>query len=139
MKPLLGRAATHSTDGLTYGQAVSLLGSVTGSAYQETIGDGTTKVISITHGLATRDVIVAVFQAVAPFGEVDSDVDHTDDNTLTLTFQVAPEVAEFRVVVLRTGAPTVGPMTTSNLIVLGKNDPVPDNLAPNTVVLRKTT
>jgi len=52
----------------------------------------------ITHNLGTRDVGVTVYDT-ATFQEVDADPTHTDVNTVTLGFGVAPAAGAFRVVV----------------------------------------
>jgi hypothetical protein len=51
------------------------------------------------HYLGTRDVTVAVYSNSTPYAEVEVDVDHTSDTTVTLTFAVAPTAGAYRVVI----------------------------------------
>jgi hypothetical protein len=51
------------------------------------------------HNLGTRDVTVAVYSNSTPYSEVEVDVDHTSDTTVTLTFAIAPTAGAYRVVI----------------------------------------
>lgn len=67
--------------------------------HQADIGDGSATSIAVTHNLATRDVIVEVYD-FATYDTVICDVTRTNTNTVTLDFSVAPASNEFRVVIL---------------------------------------
>ena len=67
--------------------------------YAANVGDGTATSYTITHNLATRDVIVTLYDNVSPYAEVVADVEHTTTNTITLLFSVAPTSNKYRVVV----------------------------------------
>jgi hypothetical protein len=65
-----------------------------------TIGDGEATTIAVTHNLGTDDVVVSVRLAASPYAQVLCDVEHTDANTVTLKFAVAPTSNELKVVVI---------------------------------------
>ena len=67
--------------------------------YATNVGDGTNTSYTITHNLATRDVIVSLFDNASPYAEVMADVEHSTTNTITLLFSVAPTTDKYRVVV----------------------------------------
>lgn len=64
-----------------------------------TVGDGAATAYVITHNLNTRDVQVTVYTNAAPYDEVLADVEHTDLNTVTVRFAVAPAANAYRVAV----------------------------------------
>lgn len=66
--------------------------------FAQNIGNGSSTAIAVTHNLGTRDITVSVYDT-ATFAEVWPDIVHTDANTVTLTFAVAPAAAAYRVVV----------------------------------------
>lgn len=66
--------------------------------YAASIGNGSSTSIAVIHGLGTKDITYSI-QAVSTGEFVDCDAVATDNNTLTLTFAVAPSASQFRVVV----------------------------------------
>lgn len=64
------------------------------------IGDGNNTVISLNHGLKTSDVAVTLRENASPFRVVYTDVEITDENTVTLKFAKAPKLNEYRVIVI---------------------------------------
>jgi len=64
------------------------------------IGDGSATSYTVTHGLATRDVTIQIFDNSSPYAQVEADVEHTDSNTVTIKFAVAPTADQYRVVVV---------------------------------------
>ena len=64
------------------------------------IGDGSATSYTVTHGLATRDVTIQIFDNASPYAQVEADVEHTDSNTATIKFAVAPTTDQYRVVVV---------------------------------------
>jgi phage-related tail fiber protein len=68
--------------------------------YSANVGNGSSTSIAISHNLGSRDVVVQVYEAGSPYDMVLCDVSHTDTNTVTLGFAVAPTSAQYRVVVL---------------------------------------
>jgi hypothetical protein len=67
--------------------------------YAETLSTSSTS-YSVTHNLDTTDVIVQIYQAASPYAQVEADVKHTDADTVTVDFAVAPSAGEFKVVVI---------------------------------------
>lgn len=66
--------------------------------YATTIGDGTTTTFTITHGLATTDVIVQVVNLTT--GDVENtSVNIPNASTVTVFFTVAPTASQYRVIV----------------------------------------
>lgn len=68
--------------------------------HTQTVGDGTNTQYSVTHNLGTRDVQVTVYRNASPYEVVLVDVEHTDNNTVTVRFASAPASNAFRVVVI---------------------------------------
>jgi hypothetical protein len=67
--------------------------------HAESIGDGSLTSFTVTHSFNTKDVIVQVFQNAADYGQVETDVEHTNVDYVTVKFASAPSLNEFRVVV----------------------------------------
>lgn len=67
--------------------------------FQSTIGDGAATSYTVTHNLATRDLIVNVYRNSGAYDEVFCDVEHTTTNAVTLKFTTAPTANQFRVVI----------------------------------------
>lgn len=72
-------------------------GGSSGASHAETIGDGASTTIVVTHGLATRDVDVTIREAASPYGVVSAQWEATDTTTITLYFGSPPATNEFRV------------------------------------------
>jgi len=68
--------------------------------YAADIGDGTATSITVSHGLASSDVQVYVYEKASPYGQVFPDVAHTSSSVVTLAFAIAPTSAQYRVVVI---------------------------------------
>lgn len=64
------------------------------------LGDGSSLSYVISHGLSTRDVTVHVYENATPYGQVETDVEHTDSNNTTIRFTQAPEADKYRVVIV---------------------------------------
>ena len=88
-----GDGITVNADSVVIDRAVVV------TKYATNVGDGTNTSYTITHNLATRDVIVSLFDNSSPYAEVMADVEHTTTNTITLLFSVAPTTNKYRVVV----------------------------------------
>ena len=87
-------------DGITVNaDSVVIDRTVVVTKYATNVGDGTNTSYTITHNLATRDVIVSLFDNSSPYAEVMADVEHSTTNTITLLFSVAPTTDKYRVVV----------------------------------------
>jgi len=67
--------------------------------HAESIGDASATSYQINHGFNTKDVTVQVFQNAADYGQVETDVEHTNVDYVTIKFASAPALNEFRVVV----------------------------------------
>ncbi len=70
-----------------------------GSVYLATIGDGTTSLFTITHGLGTRDIVVVVRNALSPYEVIQVAWNATTTTTVTLDFGMAPDLNSVRVAV----------------------------------------
>ncbi len=66
--------------------------------YLGDVGNGSATSIVVTHGLATRDVMVEVWDATS-FETVLCDVQRTSTTTVTLGFAVAPTASQYRVAI----------------------------------------
>jgi len=88
-----GDGITVNADSVVINRAVVV------TKYATNIGDGTATSYTVTHGLATKDVIVSIYDNASPYAEVETDVEHTTTNTITVLFSVAPTTDKYRVVV----------------------------------------
>lgn len=67
--------------------------------FSQTIGDGSTTSIVVTHNLGAREVVVQVFETGTPWGDILPDIRRTSTNTITLIYPTAPASGEHTVVV----------------------------------------
>lgn len=68
-------------------------------SYADTVGDGSSTAITVTHNLNTRVVVVSVYE-VSTWSEVECDVSLPSVNTTTLTFASAPASNSLHVAVM---------------------------------------
>lgn len=80
------------------GSGLRLDTTVVSRKYSTTIGDGTSTQITITHNLATNDVISSVY-LLSSGDNVECDITRLTTNTMRLGFAVAPALNSLRVVV----------------------------------------
>lgn len=66
--------------------------------YAETISGSATS-YEITHSLGTRDVTVQVYETASPYGQIETAVEYTTTNKVTVYFNTAPTSGDYRVVV----------------------------------------
>lgn len=64
------------------------------------IGDGANTSIAVKHNLKSQDITVTLREKASPFRVVYTDVEITDENTITLKFAKAPKSNEYRVIVI---------------------------------------
>jgi hypothetical protein len=67
--------------------------------YSESVGDNSASAIVVTHNLGSRDVQVQVYTNSADYDTVETDVERTSENTVTVKFAVAPTTDQYRVVI----------------------------------------
>mgnify|MGYP006378985933 FL=1 len=75
-----------------------VLGSVRGALAQG-VGDGTGTSFVVTHGFNTRNVIVQVYESAPPYALVDTDVELSSANGVTVYFDAPPSVNQYQVIV----------------------------------------
>ena len=68
--------------------------------YTTSIGDNSSTSFTVTHDLGTRHLTVQVFEASSPYAQVETDVEHTGTNSVTIRFAVAPTTDEYEVVIV---------------------------------------
>lgn len=90
-------AGTDDTTIVTPLKLKTLLDNRTGG-YAANIGDGTNTSFALTHGLATRDVIVSIYDN-STYEEVITEVVLTSTAVVTVSFAVAPASNAYRVVI----------------------------------------
>lgn len=90
-------AGTDDTEAVTPLKLKTYLDASVGG-YSANIGDGILTTFPLTHGLGTRDVIVAVYDN-ATYEEVMVDISATDTTTVTIAFATAPTYQAYRVVI----------------------------------------
>lgn len=64
------------------------------------IGDGTNTSIAVKHNLKSQDITATLREKESPFRVVYTDIEITDENTVTLKFAKAPKLNEYRVIVV---------------------------------------
>lgn len=70
-----------------------------GLPFAQLVGDGVSQTIAVTHNLGTRFLHVTVYRNSGTFSEVQPEVRHTDNNTITFRFTPAPALNEFYAVI----------------------------------------
>lgn len=90
-------------------------GATGGQSFTQAIGDGSSKVFTVTHGFNTKNVQVAVYTTATPFSEVTAEIERTDSNTVTIRTKAtdpAPTAGQYTVVVAAPGTT----LTTNSLL-----------------------
>lgn len=97
---------TNAGTNYTAGSGISISGgvisidtAVTARKVSATIGDGTSTTLTLTHNLATQDVVVSVYDATTRTGVL-CDWVANGVNTVQLTFGTAPTSGQFRITVV---------------------------------------
>jgi hypothetical protein len=67
--------------------------------FAQSVGDGSSTSITVTHNLGTKDVLVQVWDNTAPYAQVEVDVEHASTTTITVKFAVAPTTNQYRVTI----------------------------------------
>jgi len=96
---------TFTNDGTNFNNillASEVQSTVTDREYKVSIGNGVDTSYTVTHNLATRDVIVHLFDN-STYDTVYADVARTTTNTLTVSFASAPALNDIRVLVTKIG------------------------------------
>lgn len=68
--------------------------------FSQDIGNGASVEIGVKHNLKTQDVTVTIREKASPFKVVYTDVEITDENTVTLKFAKAPKLNAYRVIII---------------------------------------
>jgi len=85
---------SFTNDGTTYYNMVRKVSS-------DITGDSSTTSFAITHNLGTRDVTVEVYDAASPYDTVETDIERTGTNSVTIKFASAPGIGtNYRVVIV---------------------------------------
>ena len=66
---------------------------------EQVIGDASANTFTITHNFGTRNVLVNVFRNSGNYDEVITGVEHTDTNSVKISFDVAPATNAYTVLV----------------------------------------
>jgi hypothetical protein len=81
-----------------------LNGAPGGQVWTQIIGDGVATNFTVDHNLATKNVTVSIYRSVAPFDEIEADVERTTVNRITIrTMPTVPAIGEYTVVVAAPG------------------------------------
>jgi len=95
-------------------------------SFVQTIGDGSSTSITITHNLNTRNVVVSV-KDTSTYTEVLCDVTASTVNTVTLGFATAPTTNQYIATIIADGVPTVSvnssPYPDNNFSIKNAADP----------------
>ena len=106
-----------------------------GNSWTALIGDGTSKTFTITHGLGTRNVNVAVYQTASPYSEVEAEIERTSPNIVTVktaTTQAAPTTGQYTVSISGPGAAVSAQTMDTWHSVGGSGEPAFQNSWANT-------
>lgn len=68
--------------------------------YVASIGDGAATSYTVTHNLGTKDIQVQIYENASPFSQVETDVEHSGTDSVTIKFATAPSSNAYRVVVV---------------------------------------
>lgn len=90
--------AATGTDSSRAVTAAGVTAAIKAREHVATIGDGTSTSIAVTHNLATRDVIVQLYD-VSTFDTVYADVTRNTVNQITIDFGSAPASGDIRVLI----------------------------------------
>lgn len=88
-----------------------------GATYSQLVGGATSQ--TVTHNLNTRDAVVEVFRATAPYDRIDCDVEHTDANNVTLRFLTTPAANAYQMIAVAAGSSGGGGTGWSMLVGAG--------------------
>ena len=72
-------------------------GTIGGTTKFQTVGDGTATTFTITHNLATRDLVVSISENTSPYGVINTSWEATTANMITIYFDTAPASDSVRV------------------------------------------
>jgi hypothetical protein len=86
-------------------------GGIPGTSYTTTVGNGSSNVFTVTHGLGTRDVYVVARQVASPYDNVEVLWSATTTNAITVDFSTVPDSNSISVTVY--SAVTGTPVTTT--------------------------
>ena len=89
--------------GLTFSSGALVLDTANGYGvrkYAVSVGDGSATSYTVTHNLGTKDLTVHVYDNSSPYAQVETDVEHAGNNTVTIRFATAPTSNQYRVVVV---------------------------------------
>lgn len=89
-----GTGLTHSAGALTFASGYGV------RKHSASIGNGSATSIAVTHSFGTKDVTVHIYENGSPYAQVEADVEHTDNNNITVKFAVAPTTDQYRVVIV---------------------------------------
>lgn len=64
------------------------------------VGDNSNTSFNVTHNFGTKDVTVHVYDNSSPYAQVEADVEHANNNYVTIKFAVAPTTDQYRVVIV---------------------------------------
>lgn len=90
--------AKGGTGGTTAAEAKTNLGFTT--KYAASIGNGSATSFSVTHNLGSEDVLVQVRMTGSPKSVVEPDISVIDSNSVSIGFNVAPTLNQYRVTII---------------------------------------
>lgn len=93
----------NTGEGLTISNNQVVIDAVNGYGvrkYATSIGDALATSYTVTHNFGTKDVTVQVYDNASPYAQVETDVEHTTGNAVTIKFASAPTSNQYRIVVV---------------------------------------
>lgn len=96
----LNELAAALNDNASFAANITALIDAKPGKFAVTIGDGSTTALTVTHNLATTDVVVEAFYVASNKKTFFTSVERPTTNTVELTFKTAPATNSVRVVVL---------------------------------------
>jgi len=64
------------------------------------VGDNSATSFNVTHNFGTKDVTVHLYDNSSPYAQVEADVEHANNNYVTIKFAAAPTTDQYRVVIV---------------------------------------
>lgn len=68
--------------------------------FSQSVGDENATSFTLTHNFSTRDVTVHIYDNSSPYAQIEADVEHTSTSVVTVKFAVAPDIDQYRVVIV---------------------------------------
>jgi hypothetical protein len=105
-----GPPGTPGSDSTVPGP-IGPVGPAGGKSFSQQIGDGSSRVFPVVHNFGIQGVNAVVYRSVAPFDQVEADIEFTDATMLTVRTTLVPPVSGYTVLISGPGLAGGGDLT----------------------------